>query len=162
MSTPECYQMNLNGEPVDFFNIAKIAGYPDEPLLHAVKKLLFAGKRGKKTKREDVAEAMQSCQRWLDMHRAASERGLEDAPIPYEVVDGLDEVKPVKQAENAIWEYFTGEQALERGYKKQTSTDDHLRSGYWFVVNPRYPWEKKCQYRRTKQPPSTETVNPTC
>ena len=58
--------MTYKGQPLDFFGICKAAGYPDEPLLHAAKKLLFAGKRGKKDKAQDVREAMQSCQRWLE------------------------------------------------------------------------------------------------
>lgn len=63
---PECYNLTINGKPADFFTICEAVGYPDEPLLHAAKKLLFAGKRGKKDKAQDVREAMQSCQRWLE------------------------------------------------------------------------------------------------
>jgi len=68
MNPPDCYNLQINGKPADLFDILHAAGYPDEPLIHAMKKILFAGKRGKKSKRQDVEEARQSLDRWLAMN----------------------------------------------------------------------------------------------
>ena len=54
------------------------AGYHDEPLIHAMKKILFAGKRGKKSKRQDIEEAKQSLERWLERNGQKSPSYSED------------------------------------------------------------------------------------
>ena len=52
---------------LDIYRILKLYEVSDPCLQHAIKKLLCAGKRGQKTFLQDVNEAMQSLQRFLEM-----------------------------------------------------------------------------------------------
>ena len=52
---------------LDIYRILKLYEVSDPCLQHAIKKLLCAGKRGAKNFLQDVSEAMQSLQRFLEM-----------------------------------------------------------------------------------------------
>ena len=52
---------------LDIYRILKLYEVSDPCLQHAIKKLLCAGKRGSKNFLQDVNEAMQSLQRFLEM-----------------------------------------------------------------------------------------------
>lgn len=71
MSKPNPYRMviprNADGES-DVYDILKAAMVNDPAVAHAIKKLLFAGRRtGGKTWAQDLAEAIPSIQRALDL-----------------------------------------------------------------------------------------------
>lgn len=52
---------------LDIYRILKLYEVSDPCLQHAIKKLLCAGKRGVKNQTQDINEAMQSLQRFLEM-----------------------------------------------------------------------------------------------
>jgi hypothetical protein len=52
---------------VDVYRVNKLFGVTDEPIGHAVKKLLCSGNRGFKDKRKDIKEAIDSLKRFLEM-----------------------------------------------------------------------------------------------
>ena len=52
---------------LDIYRILSLYDVTDPCLQHAIKKLLCAGKRGAKNFLQDVNEAMQSLQRFLEM-----------------------------------------------------------------------------------------------
>ena len=52
---------------LDIYRILKLYEVNDPCLQHAIKKLLCAGKRGLKPQTQDINEAMQSLQRFLEM-----------------------------------------------------------------------------------------------
>ena len=52
---------------LDIYRILKLYEVSDPCLQHAIKKLLCAGKRGSKNFLQDVNEAVQSLQRFLEM-----------------------------------------------------------------------------------------------
>lgn len=52
---------------LDIYRILKLYEVSDPCLQHAIKKLLCAGKRGVKNQTQDINEAVQSLQRFLEM-----------------------------------------------------------------------------------------------
>lgn len=54
-------------EMIDVYRVIQLWEQDDPALQHALKKILLAGKRGAKDWRKDVQEAIDSCQRALDM-----------------------------------------------------------------------------------------------
>lgn len=52
---------------LDIYRILKLYEVSDPCLQHSIKKLLCAGKRGVKNQTQDINEAMQSLQRFLEM-----------------------------------------------------------------------------------------------
>ena len=52
---------------LDIYRILKLYNVCDPCLQHAIKKLLCAGKRGVKNQTQDINEAVQSLQRFLEM-----------------------------------------------------------------------------------------------
>lgn len=52
---------------LDIYRILKLYNVCDPCLQHCIKKLLCAGKRGVKNQTQDINEAMQSLQRFLEM-----------------------------------------------------------------------------------------------
>ena len=52
---------------LDIYRILKLYEVSDPCLQHAIKKLLCAGKRGVKNQTQDIKEAVQSLQRFLEM-----------------------------------------------------------------------------------------------
>ena len=52
---------------LDIYRILKLYEVSDPCLQHAIKKLLCAGKRGLKPQTQDINEAIQSLQRFLEM-----------------------------------------------------------------------------------------------
>ena len=103
----------------------------------------------------------------------ATETGLEEAPIPYEVVDGLEEARPVKRAEKSMekndsanttdtkYTHFMGAAAAKWGWRKQPEDQYWFGStGEWMPVSPDPEWEHNAMYRRpnkqSKQAEKTE------
>lgn len=66
--TPAYYARQLGGRKLDIYRILRAYPIGDSAIEHAVKKLLRCG-AGHKTKAQDVAEAIQSLQRWQEMER---------------------------------------------------------------------------------------------
>lgn len=58
---------------VDVYRVLQLFGVTDQAIGHAVKKLLCMGLRGVKNEGQDVAEAIDTLQRWVEM-RAEDER----------------------------------------------------------------------------------------
>ena len=54
---------------VDVYRVLKLFGVTDPCVQHAVKKLLCAGGRGSKGEEQDICEAIQSLERFLEMRR---------------------------------------------------------------------------------------------
>jgi hypothetical protein len=54
-------------EKIDVYRVIQLFEVTDEPVAHAVKKLLCSGKRGHKDKREDIQQAIASLYRQLEM-----------------------------------------------------------------------------------------------
>ena len=54
---------------IDVYRVLKLFEVVDPCLQHAVKKLLVAGQRGVKNANEDVQEAIDSCNRYLEMRK---------------------------------------------------------------------------------------------
>ena len=52
---------------VDVYRVLLLFGVSDPCLQHAIKKLLVAGGRGAKSADKDVAEAIATLQRWVEM-----------------------------------------------------------------------------------------------
>lgn len=93
----------------------------------------------------------------LDDPAPATEPAPPELPIPYEVVEGLDEVKPVKQAENENWEYFTGEEALANQFERTHGTEWlYPGEGKWWPIVKDASWNESYHYRRPKKPLSTD------
>ena len=72
----EHYFLNVaEHDVVDLYDICYKAEIHDPSgcIHHALKKLLFAGKRGVKGKRQDIIEAHETLTRWLEI--TADERG---------------------------------------------------------------------------------------
>lgn len=65
--TPSPYAIKFHGFKLDPYRIFDLYGVTDGPTQHAIKKLLCAGRRGAKTKKQDIQEAIQSLQRGLEM-----------------------------------------------------------------------------------------------
>lgn len=56
-------------DEVDVYRVLVMFEVTDPCIQHAIKKLLAAGKRGAKDAAKDVAEAIESLQRWQQMRR---------------------------------------------------------------------------------------------
>lgn len=54
-------------QSIDIYAILQIYGVTDHAIGHAIKKLLCAGKRGAKSKEQDVIEAKKSLERYMKM-----------------------------------------------------------------------------------------------
>lgn len=52
---------------IDVYRVLNIFEVHDHAIGHAVKKLLCAGKRGSKDKRQDIQEAINALERWKEM-----------------------------------------------------------------------------------------------
>lgn len=52
---------------IDVYRVLNIFEVHDHAIGHAVKKLLCAGKRGSKDKRQDIQEAISALERWKEM-----------------------------------------------------------------------------------------------
>lgn len=63
-------------QTVDVYRVLELFDVYDPCLQHAVKKLLVAGGRGVKDQAKDVAEAIDTLERWQEM-RAEDERGAQ-------------------------------------------------------------------------------------
>lgn len=98
---------------VDVYWVLRLFDVRDPCLQHAIKKLLVAGGRGAgKDFSRDVQEAIDSCQRAIEMDvEACSEVELKDADTPFVAgiplsrIDGSKEVIKAKEAvASAIWD----------------------------------------------------------
>lgn len=76
----EKYFKDVSGyDVVDVYRVHRIFGLNDEVLCHASKKLLLSGVRtGGKTLEQDVREARDSLNRWLEMLAEELERAREE------------------------------------------------------------------------------------
>lgn len=54
-------------QTIDIYAILQIYGVTDHAIGHAIKKLLCAGKRGTKSKEQDIIEAKKSIERYMKM-----------------------------------------------------------------------------------------------
>lgn len=54
---------------IDVYRVLSLYEVTDPCIAHAIKKLLVAGGRGVKDRSQDVVEAIDSCQRYLQMAR---------------------------------------------------------------------------------------------
>lgn len=52
---------------VDIYRVLELFGVTDQAIGHAIKKLLVAGKRGAKSKYQDIQEAIDTLNRWQEM-----------------------------------------------------------------------------------------------
>lgn len=52
---------------IDVYRVLSLFGVTDQAIGHAIKKLLCAGQRGVKTKRQDIQEAIDALERWKAM-----------------------------------------------------------------------------------------------
>lgn len=57
-----------NLDKIDIYRILDLYEVNDHALGHSIKKLLCAGNRGHKDKYQDVFEAYQSLERWIEMY----------------------------------------------------------------------------------------------
>lgn len=60
-------QVPINTTYIDVYRVLKMFEVTDPCVQHAVKKLLVSGKRGVKSARKDVQEAIASLQRFIQM-----------------------------------------------------------------------------------------------
>lgn len=58
------YQANINGAPVDVFDIARAYCLQDPEQITALRYVLRAGKKGNKP--EQISKAIKCCERWLE------------------------------------------------------------------------------------------------
>ena len=71
MSGPNIYEKDISHlEWVDVYQVCLLFEVDDNSgaLQHALKKVLFAGRRGTKSKEQDVREARDSLDRWLEIY----------------------------------------------------------------------------------------------
>lgn len=61
------YARTFKGVEIDVYRIAKLYGITDPAIAHALKKLLRFGSGQHKDRAQDIAEAIQSLQRWQQM-----------------------------------------------------------------------------------------------
>ena len=61
------YARTFRGVEIDVYRILKLYGITDPAVAHALKKLLRFGSGQHKSRRQDIAEAIQSLQRWQAM-----------------------------------------------------------------------------------------------
>lgn len=67
--TPSYYNREFNGAKLDLYQLAEIYPALQNPaLFQCAKKVLCAGERGKKDKVQDVTEARDALNRWLEMN----------------------------------------------------------------------------------------------
>lgn len=64
---PHYYKNVSHLNSVDFYRITDLFDITDQAVGHAIKKLLAAGQRGAKDKRQDLVEAIHALQRRLQM-----------------------------------------------------------------------------------------------
>ena len=65
-ATPSRYQWTYRGVSFDFYRLCQITGVTSDPGKHAMKKIIRAG-RSVKTLRQDVVEARDALNRWIEM-----------------------------------------------------------------------------------------------
>jgi hypothetical protein len=65
MSNP--YNVEINGRPADVYAILLAYGVTCPATAHAIKKLLCAGRRGHKSRIQDLTEAQQTLVRAIDL-----------------------------------------------------------------------------------------------
>lgn len=68
------YFREWKGEKLDFYFIMTLFGITDPCLMHAMKKLMFAGVRGAKGEEKDLNEAIDSIRRRLELMKAFDDR----------------------------------------------------------------------------------------
>lgn len=61
------YFRKVPSKVIDVYRVLLAFGVDDAAVAHAIKKLLLAGKRGNKTRAQDLLEAMDSLSRSLEM-----------------------------------------------------------------------------------------------
>jgi len=61
------YQREVKGIFIDVYNILKAFDVTDPAIAHATKKLLAAGKRGHKDRKQDLMEAIESIKRAIEL-----------------------------------------------------------------------------------------------
>lgn len=61
------YARTFKGVEIDVYRVLRLYGITSPAVQHAVKKLLRFGAGEHKTRAEDIAEAIQSLQRWQEM-----------------------------------------------------------------------------------------------
>lgn len=71
--TPSKYTKEINGKPVDIYDILKAYNVTNPALQHLIKKALCAGLRGHKDRLTDMREILESAKRALE---------LEDTDVP--------------------------------------------------------------------------------
>lgn len=99
-------------DTIDVYKIADLYEINDNRQFHALKKILCAGKRGAKGKRQDMEEAKQSIQDWLDNDDVVN--------IPLEVLEAAkqhDWAKWVAQDGDGHWWAYENKPVIyEWGY----------------------------------------------
>lgn len=65
-ATPSRYWWTYRGVSFDFYRLCQITGVTSDPGKHAMKKIIRAG-RSVKTLRQDVEEARDALNRWIEM-----------------------------------------------------------------------------------------------
>lgn len=125
------YQKDVSGlDVIDVYKIADLYGITDNRQFHALKKILCAGTRGAKGKRQDMEEAKQSIQDWLDND------GVNIPPEVLKAAKQYDWANWVAQDSIGDWWAFSGKPEMYRDSRYAIRHIDDRGAALYIRTNP--------------------------
>lgn len=123
-------------DTIDVYKIADLYEINDNRQFHALKKILCAGKRGAKDKRQDMEEAMQSIQNWLDNDEA--EINTQDFMVAQ--AKNYPWAKWIAQDADGAWYAYSAKPSISDSngkwhYKVDQMDNECLRIGYSYPTD---------------------------